>query len=91
MTEGERPLARPAWVRALAKDRATRAGAHRQRIGFWVIACLGLGLFAVESSSDTALGAIVRPLALGAAAVGLTLGAWASVAIRWVDRHGVWA
>jgi protein-S-isoprenylcysteine O-methyltransferase Ste14 len=90
MSNNVHPMARPWWVRAVLSERANRGTAQRQRIMFLVVAGLGLTLFALESSSDTVLGAIARPCAVVIAGAALMCGTWASLAIRWVDRNGTW-
>lgn len=91
MPPDTQPAARPLWVRAVARDGTRRAAAATQRGLLAVLACAGLVIFGIEQSSDSALGAVARPVALAAAGFGLVGAVWTWAAVRWADRNGRWA
>ncbi len=84
---GERPL----WVRFAAREGTKRQTAVAQVAGLVLLSCIGFLVEAIESDSNSIMGAVALPLGLIVA--GLCAGAalWSWLAVRWVDRNSEWA
>jgi hypothetical protein len=98
MPDAQQQVARPLWVRCVARD-GTKRTAARNQVRIYVMlmlcglgwACVGLFHKIIPVETDFFLIANRLPFGLTMACLGAAGAIWCWLAVRWVDRNGEWA